>query len=79
MAFLEGHLQVSEEVFETRLQHFGDKGFGSLPFAGDVELWIVVRSLRCMGEECLEVGISADTVGDVGTDARGLSWSGAER
>ncbi len=50
VAFLEGLLQVSEEVFETRLQHFGDKGIGGLPFAGDVELWIVVCPYQLYGQ-----------------------------
>ena len=62
---MEGCLHVCEEVFETRFQHIWDEGFGSLPFAGNIELGVVVRSLFRMGKECVEMSIPADTVGDM--------------
>jgi hypothetical protein len=62
-----------------RLQHDWDEGFGGLPFAGDVELRIVIRTLFCMRKECLEVGVPATTISDVSTNARGLGRSWPER
>jgi hypothetical protein len=58
---------------------FWDEGFGGLPSAGDVELWIVVRTLFSMRKESLEVGVPTDTVSDVSTNARGLGRSWAKR
>ena len=79
MAPVESSLQVNEKVFQAVSQHFGDEGDGRLPFAGDVQLGAIVRSLGCVSKERFEVGVPCQSVGDVGTDARGLGWSGAER
>ena len=77
MAPVESSLQVNEKVFQAVSQHFGDEGDGRLPFAGDVELGVVVRSLWCVSKERFEVSVPCQSVGDVGTDAGGLgrSWA----
>jgi hypothetical protein len=72
-------LHVDEEVCEACFQHVWDEGFGGLPFAGDVELGIVIGLLFRMRKECLKVGVPLNTVSDMGTNARGLGRSWAER